>query len=239
MDKKKAEYIIRIIYPRRCPICHEPVSAPEAFVHPECLKSVPVLTEPRCKKCGKGVESREREYCADCTTQRHWFTRGVAVYEYGGRIKQSVQKFKFQNKREYADFYVGQMCKSLKPFLPVWQPEALIPVPLHKTREKKRGFNQAQLLAEGIGEIFQIPVLPDLVVRVVATRPQRKLNKKKRKNNLKNAFKIPAYDVKLKRVLVIDDIYTTGSTIDAISEQLTEKGVEQVYFATLCIGKTW
>ena len=239
MDKEKAESIIRILYPRRCPICHGVIRIPKALVHPECEKSVPVIGEPRCKKCGKELESGQREYCTDCTDQKHSYTRGVAVYGYRGAIKQSVQKFKFQNKREYADFYVRQMCKSLEAFIHVWQPQALIPVPLHKSRKKKRGFHQAQLLAEGIGEAFGIPVLPDLVVRVVATRPQRQLNKKKRKNNLKNAFKIPAHDVKLKRVLVIDDIYTTGSTINAVSELLTEKGVDRIYFATLCIGNTW
>lgn len=238
MDKKKTESLIRILYPRRCPLCHEPLLLRQTLVHEECCRAIPVIREPRCKRCGKGLEHEQREYCGDCTVERHFFTRGVAVYAYQGQIKQSVHQFKFHNKREYADFYVQQMCKELRPFLEAWKPQALIPVPLHKSRKKRRGFNQAQLLAEGIGKTFGILVLPDLVVRTRATRPQKELNRKKRKNNLKNAFKIPGYDVKLKRVLVIDDIYTTGSTIDAIAELLLEWGVEEICFATLCIGKT-
>lgn len=238
MNKKKTEGLIRMLYPRRCPLCHGPLLFQQAFVHEECCRAVPLIREPRCKRCGKGLENEQREYCGDCASGRHFFTRGVAVYAYQGKIKQSVHQFKFHNKREYADFYVQQMCKALIPFLETWKPQALIPVPLHKSRKKRRGFNQAQLLAEGIGRAFGILVLTDLVVRTRATRPQKELNREKRKNNLKNAFKIPGYDVKLKRVLVIDDIYTTGSTIDAIAELLLERGVEEIYFATLCIGKT-
>lgn len=235
--KENKEKLLRILYPRRCPICHGIVTEKGEAAHLTCQKSVPLIGEPRCKRCGKGLEREEEEYCRDCILGKHLYTRGLAAYVYEETMKQSIYQMKFHNKREYADFYVRQMCRMLEPVLPLWRPQALIPVPLHKSKYRKRGFNQSLLLAEGIGKAFSIPVQGELVERIKATLPQKELNVKKRKNNLKNAFKIKEHDVELNRVLIIDDIYTTGSTIDAISECLLERGVEEIYFAVLCIGK--
>lgn len=235
--KEIKETLLRALYPRRCPICHGIVASKGEVVHPSCAGRVPLIGEPRCKRCGKGLEREEEEYCRDCMLGKHRFTRGLAAYAYDETMKLSIYQMKFHNKREYADFYVRQMCRMLEPVMPIWNPQALIPVPLHKSRYKKRGFNQSLLLAEGIGKSFSIPVRAELVERTKATIPQKELDVKKRKNNLKNAFKIKEHDVKLDRVLVIDDIYTTGSTIDAISELLLARGVKKIYFAVLCIGK--
>lgn len=235
--KEIKETLLRVLYPRRCPICHGIVASRGEVVHPSCAGRVPLIGEARCKRCGKGLEREEEEYCSDCKLGNHSFTRGLAAYAYDEIMKQSIYQMKFHNKREYADFYVRQMRRMLEPVMPTWRPQVLIPVPLHKSRYRKRGFNQSLLLAEGIGKAFSIPVRGELVERTRATLPQKELNVKKRKNNLKNAFKIKEHDVKLDRVLVIDDIYTTGSTIDAISELLLARGVKKIYFAVLCIGK--
>ena len=118
-----------------------------------------------------------------------------------------------------------------------WQPDALIPVPLHKSRMRKRGFNQAALVAERMGERLGIPVEEKLLIRVKKTNPQKELNDSARRENLKNAFQLCGNDVKLKRVVLIDDIYTTGSTLDAAAAALLAAGVEKVYFLSICIGR--
>ena len=118
-----------------------------------------------------------------------------------------------------------------------WQPDALIPVPLHKSRMRKRGFNQAALVAERMGERLGIPVEEKLLIRVKKTSPQKELNDSARRENLKNAFQLCGNDVKLKRVVLIDDIYTTGSTLDAAAAALLAAGVEKVYFLSICIGR--
>lgn len=115
-------------------------------------------------------------------------------------------------------------------------PDALVPVPLHEKRLAARGYNQAALLAEEIGKALHIPVYDKLVVRGKNTVPQKTLNRAERQNNLKRAFKIVANDVKLKTIILIDDIYTTGSTLDALAETLTEAGAEKIYFLTLSAG---
>lgn len=118
-----------------------------------------------------------------------------------------------------------------------WRPDALVPVPLHPERERKRGYNQAALLAQALGKRLNIPVLSDWLVRVKNTKPQKELEGTARQNNLKKAFKIVQDDVKLNTIVIIDDIYTTGSTIDAAALECRAAGVRRVFFITLAIGK--
>lgn len=102
---------------------------------------------------------------------------------------------------------------------------------------EKRGYNQAALLAAELGKQLDIPVLTGFVERTRNTRPQKELEGAKRQNNLKKAFKIVQNDVKLNTIVIIDDIYTTGSTIDAVAQACREAGVKHVYFAALAIGR--
>ena len=112
-----------------------------------------------------------------------------------------------------------------------------MPVPVHAARKRERGYNQAEALAGEIGRRMGIPVDFRLIKRVKKTLPQKLLDDRERQNNLKRAFKIARNDVKLKRVVIIDDIYTTGSTIDACALELKRAGVEKVYFIAIAIGK--
>lgn len=144
---------------------------------------------------------------------------------------------KFHNKREYIDFYGAYMAEILGKKILEWGAQALIPVPLHRSKLRRRGFNQAELLAREIGRALEIPVRPDIVQRVRKTKPQKELLYRERQNNLKGAFKISQYDVKLKKIVLVDDIYTTGSTVDEIAGRLLEQGAKEVYFVSLCIGK--
>jgi len=117
-----------------------------------------------------------------------------------------------------------------------WKPQALVPVPLHKKKKRKRGYNQAQVLAEELSRIWQLPVLDDLVVRVKNTRPMKEIEGTERQNNLKKAFKLGKNDVKLNTIIIIDDIYTTGSTVDAVAKVCREGGIDNVYVLSVSIG---
>ena len=117
-----------------------------------------------------------------------------------------------------------------------WKPDALIPVLLHTSRLKKRGYNQAGLLARKVGQMLNIPVYENWIVREKNTKPLKLLDGRERQNNLKKAFKIVQNEVKLKTIIIIDDIYTTGSTVDEISVLCRENGVKKIYFAALSVG---
>ena len=236
ISKQKLDMVIRILYPRRCPVCQIIVTE-KGYVCRECKQQLPYIKEPRCKKCGKSLDSEVQEYCFDCTKGHHVFDKGIALWQYTKSMKQSIHRFKYDNKREYSDFYIEEILKQYGTWIESLQVDAIIPVPLHRSKQRSRGFNQAELLAKGIGKALQIPVEAKVVERYRKTKVQNVLNDTERKNNVKKAFKIAGNVVKLKKVLLVDDIYTTGSTIDAIAEVLKEAGVEQVYICCLCAGR--
>lgn len=226
-----------LIYPRRCPICDGLTGSHKILVCETCRQRLVYVREPACKKCGKPLEKEEAEYCADCSRRKHTYTRGKAVFPYDRLMRASIARFKYRGRREYADFYAEELVKRCGELLHSWQPDALVPVPLHKSRMRKRGFNQAELTARKVGKALGIPVEKRLLLRTKKTSPQKELNDVQRRANLKNAFQVSQNDVRLKRVVLVDDIYTTGSTIDAAAAVLLEHGVERVYFLTICIGR--
>lgn len=193
--------------------------------------------EPLCKKCGKPLSTQEAEYCPDCIKKEHLYTRGRAALEYDALMRESIGRFKYRNRREYAEFYVEELMRTCAPAIRAWEADALIPIPLHPGRRRRRGFNQAELVARGLGKRLEIPVCSRLLVRVKRTRPQKELSDRERRSNLKNAFQVVKNDVRLKKVILVDDIYTTGSTMDAAAEVLFKYGVEKVYFLSICIGR--
>ena len=134
------------------------------------------------------------------------------------------------------DFYSQEVVERLGEQLRLWNPDAIIGVPLHKARERKRGYNQAEILASQISDKMGIPFEKKMVLRQKNTLPQKGLDALQRQNNLKKAFIIRENDVKLDTVLIIDDIYTTGSTVDEIAKTLQLSGVRRVYFLALAGG---
>ena len=177
----------------------------------------------------------EEEYCDDCRERIHYFQQGRAVFEYAS-VRASLYRFKYQGRQEYADFYGRVMANTMQEIIRRRAPDTIIPGPLSKEREKKRGYNQALLLARQLSSALQIPCVEDLIERSKNTVPMKELGLWQRQINLKNAFIIHRYDVKLRRVIIIDDIYTTGSTVDAIASLLLQNGVQKIYFITLAIG---
>lgn len=233
-----ADNILRIIYPSRCPICERIIDyGKPRLVCEKCRGEIKYICEPCCKKCGKPLIVREQEYCYDCSRHSHEYTRGLSLWVYNKEIQKSIYNFKYNNKREYASFYVNELLRYHREKIIGWNAQCIIPVPIHKAKMRERGFNQAELLAKELGKQLELPVNDKLIIRCKETTPQKQLNSKERKNNLKKAFKISNNDVKLKKVILVDDIYTTGATIDSISAVLKKAGVRDVYFVSISIGE--
>lgn len=229
-------FLIELLFPRRCPICDRPVDKMGSDICKKCQPKIRYVESPYCLKCGKSLKDDTKEYCQDCENATHIFDRGRALYEYEG-VKKAIYRFKYEGRQEYAAFFGRQLAKKLSTEILNWKVDAILPVPLHKDRLKKRGYNQASLLAKELGKALKIPVNEEILYRKKATVPQKQLNVKERQNNLKNAFKIRQNDVKLKTVIVVDDIYTTGSTMNAIAQCLKDEGVEKVFFVSLAVGR--
>lgn len=228
--------LLNLIYPPRCPICDDIVGGADLICRPCRLRLKP-LKEPLCKKCGKPLSSSEAEYCPDCARKKHLYVKGRSAFEYDSVMRASLSRFKYKNRREYADFYAEELVRNCGKAVRSWDIDLLIPIPLHKSRRRVRGFNQAELVAVNLGKKLGILVDTDSLVRTGKTRPQKELNDQERKINLKNAFQVVKNKVKSKNVLLIDDIYTTGSTIDAAAAALLGHGAEKVYFLSISIGR--
>lgn len=236
MTIKVGKVVRDLIFPPRCPVCDRPVRISDHLACRECREALKYIGPPYCLKCGKHIDKREEEYCYDCMHKQHNYDRGMALYEYTG-IQSSVFRFKYQGRKEYAEFYGEEIAKHLGSRIKALEADALIPVPLYRRKKRIRGYNQAEALARQIGKQMQIPVRTDIVERVRKTIPQKELNDKQRQNNLKKAFKITRNDVKLSTIIIIDDIYTTGSTIDEIARVLKQAGAKKIYYIALCIGE--
>jgi len=228
--------ITDMVYPPRCPVCNEIITDRGKLICEECSGIISYVKEPYCMKCGKPVEKENQEYCRDCESKVHRYEEGRASLLYDEYMSRSIYRFKYRGIKEYSRFYGSVLYDMYKEKIMTWNCEAIIPVPIHKSRLKKRGFNQAELIAKELSKHIEIPVYSDYIIRKNPTKVQKNLSGKEREKNLKKAFIIGKNNVKLKSVLVVDDIYTTGSTIDSVAECLKENGVSEVYFLSLCIG---
>ena len=236
MKKAFPGILADLLYPRRCPVCDRAVMPFGSLVCGTCMSKPVYIKAPYCMKCGKELSDEGAEYCGDCMRRRHLFDSGRALYAYRS-MSDSIYRFKYRGRREYAAYYAADMAERLGGWIRRCRPDALVPVPIHTSKRRNRGYNQAEVLAKGLGAILHIPVENGLIRRIRKTAPMKDLSASERQNNLKRAFKICRNDVKLDTIIIIDDIYTTGSTIDAMSYELRRAGVKKIYFAALAIGR--
>lgn len=149
-------------------------------------------------------------------------------------MKKAMYRFKYSNRRSYARVFADYIMKYFGQWINRKQIDAIIPVPMYYKKQRVRGYNQAQVLANELAKRTHIPMVTDYVIRDKNTIPMKKLDDTARRLNLENAFKIRKSSVLLKKVLLVDDIYTTGATVDAISKQLKLAGVKEIYCITVC-----
>lgn len=231
-----ANEAVSLFFPRRCPVC-EDILLPGQLICSVCDAKVKRISEPVCKKCGKPLENERSEYCSDCGRKKHFYTQGKAVLVYEGDIRRSMYRFKYANKREYAAFYAKEAEKSYGRWLEKKGVQAIVPIPMYVWKKRQRGYNQAEVFAKTLGKHTGIYVDCRLIKRIRNTVPQKELNDVERRQNLKNAFQLIPDIVEYKQVVLVDDIYTTGSTMDAVAEVLLAAGVQQIYYICISIGK--
>lgn len=231
-----ARKLINLLFPPRCPVCDDIIPLGEGLICHGCIPKLQYIGEPRCRRCGKQLSDEAAVYCGDCTKRKHIFDYGYAVYDYQS-MRKSIYRFKYNNRCEYAEFYAKDIYAKLGDEIRRMGADAIIPIPIHLSKLKSRGYNQAELVAAHLSRLTGIPMYGNLVKRIRKTVPQKELNTQERQNNLKKAFNISADVVKLNKTILVDDIYTTGSTLDAVASELKKCGVKEVYFITLCIGE--
>ena len=214
------------------------------YLCPACLRGLVVIESPICVCCGSPFKSRQGidHHCGECIARPKYFRIARAPLVYEQVLTRVIHRFKYNGKIQLADPLAEVLLTAFKMF---WNPACvnlILPVPLHLKKLRQRGFNQAYLLVRNwrglAGQYFHDPpdfrIERDLLVRSLPTAPQSAFGRVKRAVNIKNAFELKNTDqVKDKHILLIDDVYTTGATVDECARLLLNSGVRRVDVLTL------
>lgn len=234
-----SDLLFSILFPPRCPACRDLLEADGTLIHPECRNSFKVVEAPWCLKCGRHIADEEKAFCIECEKKNHSYDYGLAALDYNDTAKTAMTDFKFHSWRTNADYFAAEAVSVLERRIRSFSPQVLIPVPVTKKRLHERGFNQALLLAEKIGDALELPVLSDVLVKNPKRNvQQKKLTGREREANARLSFEC-SEPVPYQRVCLVDDIYTTGSTLDACAKALKAAGVSEVGFLVICATRLY
>lgn len=226
--------ILNLLYPPVCMVCGKLLTE-KTGVCPACFKKLRWIEGPRCMICGKPIPRADEECCPDCSREKRAFDGGTGVFPYRNCIRRAVLDLKNNGKKENAAFLGACMAVSVRPLLSYWQPRCVVPIPLEPKKLRSRGYNQAELLADEVGRFLQLPVKKDLLYRKNGSQEQKTLRRFARKRNTQGVFCVRRGGVP-ESILLVDDIYTTGNTLDAAARELKRAGAGKVYFVTACMG---
>ena len=228
------ENMLSLLYPRRCPFCDRALP-PGGYIHRACLDSIAAIPSPRCRKCGRGIEAGT--LCSDCARTEHVFKEAYGILPYDGEVREMVRRFKYAGRAEYADVLGMLLSRGAGGRIRRWGITALVPVPASPERIRLRGYNQADLLAAALGKDTGLPVRRDLVLHAPDGAEQAaKLGKEARRARTRRLFSPGSGRADGERLLLVDDVYTTGGTADAAAKILYGRGAAAVYVLTLCIS---
>lgn len=216
-------------------MCEEIVNEKGHLICKTCIKKLPFVKEPYCIKCGKEIISEDSAYCDECNSDRE-FEAGRGLCNYTDEMRHIILKIKYDNKREYIEGFAKLMAIRYEKFIKVSNIDCIMPVPLHSSRKRMRGFNQSDILAKDLSKYLDIHVLHDCLCRVKKTIDQKGLSRTERLHNLDNAFIVKDLPPNIKNILIVDDVYTTGTTIEKCAKVLKDSGANKIYFLTICTG---
>lgn len=227
---KICSVISKAVYPDdcNCIVCDKEIPKGSKYcLCEQCIKTFPFNNGRICVKCGSPVDN-EATYCIDCqnNTKHFDFVRSSVVYEKDA--KNLVLAMKFNNNRWIAKHFAEMLFDTYNQNH--LDAEIIIPVPLSYKREKQRGYNQAHLLVKSLAQKLNLPLADDVVYKVVDNKQQSTLSARERRENVKGVYSLQnASIVKGKKVLLVDDILTTGSTLSEISRLLKKAGAIAIY----------
>lgn len=226
--KHAFQQILDVLYPPKC------VSCGFAGSHfcADCRANLVHIRSPVCQKCGYPLSSVANT-CQEC--QIHSFSnlnsvRSVAFFD-STFLRPAIHKFKYQNRRILsADFaHLLKDCYAANQLVT----DIIVPVPLHKSRQKERGYNQSEVLAKSLAPLISQPIDQTSLIRWRATKAQMSLDAIQRQGNVADAFKCLSDELSNKTVLLIDDVFTTGATLNACARVLRQAGAKSIHGLTL------
>ena len=225
-----------MLYPENltCDLCGEELRVESRYnVCAKCMEKLPFIDGDICLNCGVAIDN-EAQYCDRCQNNPSLFKINRSPLIYDGLARDMIHSLKFGGKKYLVKTIGAMMADTFLKYR--MEGEIIVPVPMTKSDEKKRGFNQAELLAYEVGARLNIPVLPALS-KTRETSVQKELTGKDRAGNLTKAFEVIYPQVKDRKILLIDDIFTTGATAGECANTLLKAKCKEVSVLTACITK--
>ena len=231
--------LLDMLYPRNCIGCGE--SSPEAFRYIcwDCWADASHVEPPFCDLCGDPVAGAvDHDFiCYTCSAEKPSFDGARSAARYDGVVGEALRKLKYEKALWLAPDMANLLHNCLKAEFPARSFDLIVPVPLHHVRRRSRGYNQSAVLAHELGRQIKCPSISGMLRRIRPTTTQTNLTASQRLSNVKNAFQSRrAKWLAGRRVLLVDDVMTTGATVNACAKALKKGGASSVHVLTVARG---
>ena len=221
------------VYPPFCSICRKGLGEGERIVCEACWSRMKRLPDPRCPRCGV-PSAHPASGCPNCAGKVFLFEGACVLSGFDGVAKELIHLLKYREKTSVGIRLGGMLALAVEADQRMQDAEVLVPVPLHRSRARERGYNQAAIIAKGLGLAMEKPVVEQVLIRRKATATQTKLSAEERRRNLEGAFAVrDSHRVEGRRILLVDDVLTTGATLNACAQVLRAAGAIEVLAAAV------
>jgi ComF family protein len=232
---------LAFVYAEVCQLCGEARATPaEGYVCAGCRARVRYIEPPFCERCGmpyEGAITTRLAECANCCETVLHFRSARSAVVARDQVRDAILRYKYNRALWFEPFLGDLLIERARPELAKEQWDLIVPIPLHPTKQRQREFNQAERLARRLGASVRIPVNHRLIKRTVATRTQTQLSREERVANMKNAFAVgSSMRLNGQRIVLVDDVFTTGATTSACAKALRAAGAGEVCVWTVARG---
>lgn len=235
--KKLFQFILNILYPNHCISCKNIINSDKTFCI-NCWKKLQFINKPCCSICSEpfkfNIFDEDELLCGNCIKKKPYFDKAISCFIYNKTISRTILQFKFFKKTFLSKVLVKFLLISTKDVIN--EVDYLIPVPIDIKRLRWRGYNQSLLLTKELSKKTNKPIIEDLLIKHKYTIPQARLKNKDRKKNLKNVFSFNEkyFDlIQNKNIAILDDVMTTGTTVNECAKILKQQGVNKVFVFTI------
>ncbi len=228
--------LLDVLLPPICHICHSFIpNADTIHICTICHDRLPLIISPLCPICGIPFAGAGLDhFCGACLTHPPHYDTARAHFLYEGSVRDLIHSFKYSRMTHLRKPLALLTLQGMREFVTDQNPHFIVPVPLHRSRLRERGFNQAVLLGSVLSHQLSLPIRTNVLVRTRPTEPQIELPAAERRSNVKGAFAVIRQEsVADKRILLLDDVMTTGSTMDECAKELKKAGAAAVIAVTV------
>ena len=232
--------VVDLVYPRNCQFCLAPLAETErGVICAACLSGVKWIEPPFCQQCALPFagEMSGSFVCGYCSKLAFHFSRGVAACRAEGIVRECIHRFKYNREMYYGPHLARWLVTAAQRWIAWRDVDAIVPVPLYPRKKREREFNQAEYVARSLSLAVGVRLECHALRRVKETVTQTRLDAKARAENLRGAFVVRrAERVAGKRLVLVDDVFTTGATMDSCAKVLREAGAEDVLAVAVARG---